>query len=120
MSAQDRRHRERVELGSDLWIRIGGRLLRAACLDVSMSGALLELELELDSSPTPVSLMGSEGSLELVHRCGDERLAVGARFVVARVAGLPDGGPLRLGVHFVGLDTASSIHLYELIRWQRR
>ncbi len=120
MTGRERRKRDRVGLGSDLWIRLRGRLLRAECVNISMSGALVDLELGLESSEGSADLMGAEGSLELVHRCGQERLAVGARFTVMRVEGLEQGaGALRLGVHFTGLDTASSIHLYNLIRWQR-
>jgi hypothetical protein len=120
MAGAERRNRERVDLGSELWVRLGGRLLRAECVNVSMSGALVELELGLDDGAGPAGLLGAEGSLELVHRCGQERLAVGARFRVMRAQRVGDGtDALLLGVHFTGLDTASSIHLYNLIRWQR-
>jgi hypothetical protein len=120
MTDRNRRVRDRVDLGSDLWIRIGERLLRAECVNVSMSGALVDLELDLHDELLDNTLMCTEGSLELVHRCGEERMAVGARFTVMRVEDIQHGTGLRLGVHFTGLDTASSIHLYNLIRWQRR
>ncbi len=107
-----------MALGSGLWVRLQGRLLRAECINVSMSGALIELELDVEGALDPEALLGSTGALELVHRCGEERLAVGARFVIARIVGGSDHDCVHMGVHFTGLDTASSIHLYNLIRWQ--
>jgi hypothetical protein len=118
MSRPEQRRRPRVELGSELLVRLEGRLLRAVCSNVSMSGALLEIDLEVPLEPRE-ALVGQRGELELVHRCGEERLAVGASFEVIRVDPLfSDPGALLLGVRFIGMDTESSIHLYELVRWQ--
>ncbi len=119
MSHDNRRRRTRVSLGSDLLVRIGDEVLRAECVNVSMSGALLDLDLDVEGELTPDETLGRRGLLELVHRCGQERLAVSAEFTVVRVdQEQPTPSSLRMGIHFTGLDTTSSLHLFQLIRWQ--
>jgi hypothetical protein len=118
MTRPEQRRRARVRLGSELLVRIAGRLVRAECINVSMSGAMLDIELELEGSASSV-LLGDQGQLELVHRCGGDRLAVGASFTVMRIdQAAANPGFVQVGVHFTDIDTASSLHLFELIRWQ--
>jgi hypothetical protein len=108
---------ERAALGSTVLVRLGDEVWDGDCVNISMSGALVDLY-----SPRPIKpdhLLGRSGALLLEHRSGGERLEVEAGFSVARVA-VPGQypRPTRVGLRFHPLDQASSMALYRIIRWQ--
>lgn len=116
---REQRLRERVDLESGLLVRIGDAVWLADCRNVSMGGALLSVWPR--GGERPGELVGRSGSLELVHRCGGDSLTVDVAFTVVRVeANDPFPRPFGLGVRFTELDAATSIRLFNLIRWQIR
>jgi len=113
----ERRRMERAALGSAVLVRLGDEVWDGDCINVSMSGALVDLY-----TPRPVKverLLGRSGGLLLEHRAGGERLAVEAGFTVARVEAAAEyPRPTRVGLLFKPLDPDSSLVLYRIIRWQ--
>ncbi len=113
----DRRLRTRSDLDSGMRVRLGDATYHGWCVNISMSGALLEIHDE--SRLNRDELVGQQGRLELWHHCGDEEIDVRADFEVVRVPPCdPSPESTRIAVALTKLDTDSSIHLYNLVRWQ--
>ncbi len=113
----DRRLRRRHTVGTHLMVTLAGQRYAARCLDASMNGAQLAVHDHgtLDRAQLPNQL----GTLELGHTLGAERIKITSTFEVVRVdPGDPAPMPTVLGVRLVEMDSDSSLHLYNLLRYQ--
>ncbi len=117
MTTRDRRRRRRHNLGTHLMVTLTGLRYATRCVDASMGGALLALHDHgtLDRS----DLVGQQGSLQIGHRLGTERITINSAFEVVRLQPSdPPPMPTLVGVRFLNMDPDSSLHLYNLLRYQ--
>lgn len=108
----ERRQRKRIPVSLNVLLQVGEQHLTfTESRDVSMSGIFL-----LTETPLPE---GTEGELSIRLESGEEHLRIRSGFEVVRV--IPPGEETPgMGLAFTGLDPDSSIHLFNLIRYQEQ
>ena len=108
----EKRRRERVNAQLTITVTTAlGQELFTETRDISMNGLFI-------TTPRPYAV-GTSGSLEMLLLCGDERLSVSAGFIVRRSLSAADNEYAGMGLEFTLIDSDSSIHLYNIIRYQR-
>jgi hypothetical protein len=113
---EEKRQRKRVSLSMSVQIVLGGTTFAGRCLNVSMSGMLVQVQ----NQELALSLaLGLVGSFVLETWCGDDRLSVSGEGRVVRVQALKSAQEMiELGLQFDHLDMENSINLYRLIKCQ--
>lgn len=114
---ENRRLRERIDLDSQVMVRLGDIVVSAICLNASMGGMLLTI-IPQSGIDIPMELEGRNGELYLEQRSGEEKLVIESSFEIIRVQTRTSfSEPFQMAVHFTGLDTTNSMELHRLIRW---
>ena len=80
------------------------------CENISMSGLLLRTATLLP--------LETEGLLQIVLECGEDRLEVRSKSKVVRVVNDENGKTVGVGLEFIDLDSDSSLNLYNVIKYQ--
>ncbi len=78
--------------------------------DISMNGLYLETD-------TPVQ-MGTIGTIKLHLQSGDQHIIITANGKVTRSIATDMHAPGGIGIEFTEIDTESSIHLFNVIKYQ--
>lgn len=107
---KDKRRRERVpfEIHAE-FTSVDGQLIKGTLHDLSMSGFFLKGE--------PLCEVGSRGTIKILLVLGLQKISIEADCVVARVVDSTESRGLALQI--AKIDTDSSIHLYNIIKFQK-
>ena len=108
----DKRGRKRVTYRYTAKLEVSGfEPMLVGIHDISMSGVFLKTEQTLPS--------GTRGRLTIILQCGEETQKIHAQFVVQReVVRATEEQPRGMAVKLEGLNSDSSIHLFNIIKYQ--
>ncbi|MFC1504294.1 PilZ domain-containing protein [Spirochaetota bacterium] len=110
----NKRKRERIDFACDVILETkDGKSCYANSRDISMNGIFLKTDNSL-----PVA---TEGKIYITMQLGDEKKKVAAQFKVVRTVkdSLYDD-EIGMCLEIFGLDTESSINLYNMIRYNKK
>ncbi|MEA3286992.1 MAG: PilZ domain-containing protein [Candidatus Marinimicrobia bacterium] len=109
--ALDKRKRSRVPFDVDVHFNTSEDQIRSKKLqDISMSGLYFESDI--------IVPLGTTGTVKLHLESGEQTIIITANGKVTRSIPAEQNSPGGIGVEFTEIDTDSSIHLFNVIRYQ--
>lgn len=105
------RKRIRVPFDVDVYFNTADEQIRSRKLqDISMSGLYFQSDIDLP--------IGATGTVQIYLESGEQQIIISANGKVTRSISADSTSPAGIGIEFVEIDSDSSIHLYNVIKYQ--